>query len=858
MPKSHKFKNEKPSAGDPISAGDMAEVIRLAKQHQQLPGSMQVGGMLLQRPLPSGSNLVFVQVEDPIDAATNDGSHNTTPGTGACVIMEWNSTLGRYEPSTATDTLYNVGPAVLAEGATSSARVTLLVLNDNGRLTWNGVEGEKGDPGGSTAGGSGLHFEIAEDLTTSATSAKAIVLDDSGATIISTLTVAEIVATATIRKAMAEGAAAGQVEDGDIVQQTDDTPDSYWQYDDTLSDPSDDASWTRIITDCVIVDPLSWIEAWAPYTALDSGDKKTAGSSQRGFVGTGPAFTTDYNSTGLPGVYPDSIQGLVPLLLVELQSDVLLTTTVVTPILGYGANFCERMPKQETHGGVESANTATANFRSAGVVSLQNTGESFGLTVSNLTGSATGARAGERWIVAQTSKHSRLYELITSVQDAIIFRGVTTASFSGVGAASVTLAQPVYGPAPTGTIAVTTDASVRLENGETVYCIRDKTISGDYTKQWRLCSAFGVVQFLKGLPDFDVAANANQELSNIGGTVKWVNKPATTGGSDGSIIQRFELTSGLGVVQYGGSTIHRAAAVLVDEQGDATETVIYINDLNDDAFGLASYTAADGSASRGYRGHCVAYEDSTTNECILLDIEGPSETIVVQLRANMGAGINTCDYIERFGAYPAGKIPQKSGEGVLCRNDLNLSGLQGERWFAKWDTLEFAYELAHPVGHTDIIAVYVDEQTIGAATVSGGAVVCGQATVKLMEETGTGYAKVADPEIDVIVMNHSETPIIAANTQPLSLLCSKRQDGKYDILSIMDNRGLPGFVVGQTQIVGHQNGSSDFQAAPFCYESNYVFEVVVAGGVMEYHVHDRFDSCNELSTAIINVGPCAT
>ena len=76
---------------------------------------------------------------------------------------------------------------------------------------WSAMRpGAKGDPGSAGISGDGIMFELVEDLTTSATSAKAKILDVDGSAVTTGITVAETVADSAARLAMAEGSGAGE------------------------------------------------------------------------------------------------------------------------------------------------------------------------------------------------------------------------------------------------------------------------------------------------------------------------------------------------------------------------------------------------------------------------------------------------------------------------------------------------------------------------------------------------------------------------------------------------------------------------------------------------------------------------
>ena len=556
---------------------------------------------------------------------------------------------------------------------------------------------EKGDPG--LSGGSGIMCELFEDMAVNATSAKARILNSDGTPIASSINVAEIVADATARLLMVEGAGSGQVEEDDIVEQTNGSePSTYFQYDG--GGPSTAGNWTAIPSDthCIVIDPLEHIEGYGPYTAADSGSSTVSGSSQRGFTVTGAIFATNYLSTGFPGVLCDSMQSLAPMLVVRLVRQLTTTSWEAVVTDAHGSNWCERWPKQETFGSsTGGANYDTANFKTAGAPAISQSGNTtYGITVANGTGTtlfdtaAATAAAGELWLVAQTTEHDRYYSLVTPVQDAVILKGTAQGTPLGNTIAMDNLTS-LYGPSPlpagTQSIIATYDqANFHFSNGDTLYAFRDKSISTDILQQWRLTSAFDIRPQLKGLAGWDTAANADQVLKNREGVETWVDTEET----EPSEYKRFELTSIIN------SATARATANLVDDTGTVTTTSIYVSDVDGTFYGLPQYTNADDATERGYRGLCKLITGGT--EYIIVSMEAPAQTIQVRLNDTLATGLLQCDYLgPSFGGYQAGKPPVRDGVGVAVFEALSKYGLSGQTWYAEWNTVEQRYDFTHEV-----------------------------------------------------------------------------------------------------------------------------------------------------------------
>jgi len=719
--------------------------------------------------------------------------------------------------------------------------------------------GGKGDPGTPGISGDGIQFEFLNDFAVNVDEAFCKQLNADGSDATSSIVVAETVADQTARLAMAFGAAAGEVQTDDIVEQLDGAdPSTYWDFENivgTNDDPSDATNWVNVPSDthCKVLDSLEFIEAYGPYTAADGGDAGTSGSTQRGFVGTGPIIAANYESSGFPGVYIDGVQGLAPMLTVKLSRRIGTTDSWEAVVLdAHGANWCERWPKEEIFGSTGGANFDTANFNTAGSPALAGgANTSYGITVkdgaSSLLfedGSAIASK-DELWLVGQTTPHDRFYSLITPIRDAVILKGTATESSNGntiIMNGLVSLYGPSPLPAGTQTITASYDqVNFRFDNTATLWAIRDTSISPDILLQWRLTNAFDITAQLEGFTGFSTAGNADQVLQNKNGTIKWGED------TDNSIIRRFQLTAGLGLVTYGGAVIHRASAVVVDESGNATGEVIYINDLEDTAFGLGTYTGANGVSERGYRGHCQAYDPVNANEYILLDIEGPASEIVVTLRADIVPAVNDCDFIERFGAYPAGKIPEKIGAGVPCRNVLNFSGKAGQDWFASWDTINFEYQLTGPVHDFHLVSGVSPAVADGAANFQ----LSNLTAVRGDLPTATTITVTCDPSV---VIESGEIVYAAYAKDAHSTDEDKRWDTGDAHNHLYIHRGLGDWVKGDKQHVIHDSGSAALHWVEEC-EEDVVTDVVIEGTELKKKSHAH-DSCDIDETKIADLGPC--
>ncbi len=490
----------------PIPNDDATRRIkRSVKTTEMLLPHNPVRGKRVRRMDDDTAPIVLAEAEIPAGSAT---SSVVTPGTGTVRICQ-RGTAPQYTPTTRTETLYNFSPNALATGASPSQPQPLVATLEGDRLVVRDTKGEKGDPGApGVSGGTGIVFEMTEDLAPSDTEKMAQILNADGTPFSGAITTVDTVVDETARKALIEGT---DINVDEIVAQETPAPDTYWKYLGGAGNGNaadQDSYWENVPsdTDVIVVDPGLFIEALGPYISADQPDDTVV--NQRGFIGTGPIISNNYLDSGYPGVLIDSMQSFATLIEVELLETVSSTGDYgATFLSAFGSNWHERLPIQSTI--VPPSGPST-----------------FGVVVSNKQGVATGVKAGERWVaMQQVHAAGRPYVLISPSKDFRCVIGTATSTLVGTGDCTVGSLTTLQGTELTvGTIQPTTDVAVRVDNGDKVMAFFDRSISTTFARQWRLVSSRNLVPWLKGIDGFDPGGSAHQYLANIGGGVKWQNQ----------------------------------------------------------------------------------------------------------------------------------------------------------------------------------------------------------------------------------------------------------------------------------------------------------------------------------------------
>ena len=179
------------------------------------------------------------------------------------------------------------------------------------------------------------------------------------------------------------------------------------------------------------------------------------------------------------------------------------------------------------------------------------------------------------------------------------------------------------------------------------------------------------------------------------------------GGGSSLILDHFELTQDL---LLGIGTTTSAEAVLIDDIGVVTATVINVVDVSGRWMGHAAYTGADGTAQRGFRGFAkrftADYDSSGDPGSHITAMEGFAPSIVVKLISSSFSGgqaiaelLTPVDF-PTAGSNLCDRIPKDSGGAAVAIFDYHNLGpdlQQGKIIQCGWSQKNGEYSVEVPI-----------------------------------------------------------------------------------------------------------------------------------------------------------------